>query len=152
MSLVGSSSQVLLFCFFVFSFGLLPTLLTFLRSNFVYSGTEAPRMDAPSLSSVVPWCGDWTPFGNLGNESYDARMKEPLSQVIQSCRDTEVGLDYKPPPKQLYCNPPLTAHHRLPAILALDLQRQPKVQPEYTLVSPSHSVASVLNMTAPLIC
>jgi hypothetical protein len=79
-------------------------------------------------------------------------MKEPLSQAIQSCRDTEVGLDYKPPPKQLYCDPPLTAQHRLPAIVALDLQRQPKVQPEYTLVSPSHSVAWVLNMTAPLIC
>jgi glycosyltransferase involved in cell wall biosynthesis len=110
------------------------------------------------------WCGEWTPRGNTGNRKYTARKKAALSSTITSCLGSTsttnssttngvvVGSDYLPDRKVLHCQPPLHAHDRSPAILALDLQRLPRQQPEYSIVSPSHSAESVLQLTAPKLC
>jgi glycosyltransferase involved in cell wall biosynthesis len=111
------------------------------------------------------WCGEWTPRGNLGNPAYNARETAALSSYITSCPDSTssgsgtssttnvvVGGDYLPDQRVLHCHPPLEAHNRSQAILALDLQRLPRRQPEYSIVSPSHSAESVLLITAPKLC
>jgi len=97
-------------------------------------------------------CGDWTPYGNLGNPKYDGRYKESLdASSMQGCPATQVGTDYLPDPSSLHCTPSLTAFNRTPAILALDYQRSLE-RPEFAVVSPSYNVVQVLNKTVPTIC
>jgi glycosyltransferase involved in cell wall biosynthesis len=143
--------------------------------SFTQGGGQATKMHHDSsidagISSETPvevevvqeqgrdWCGEWTARGNLGNTAYNARETTALSSNITSCppdsttTDVAVGSDYLPDRKVLHCHPPLEAHNRSRAILALDLQRLPRRQPEYSIVSPSHSSASVLQLTAPKLC
>lgn len=116
--------------------------------------TESPLYSSLSYKHKEPLtcCGDWTPYGNLGNETFDIRMTAALSDDIPSCGgETLVGRDYVPRTEQLYCHPSLSAGNRSAAVLAFDMQCS-SVQPEYSIIAPSHCVASVLKKTVPLVC
>jgi len=85
-------------------------------------------------SSVAP-CGEWTPNGDLPNPNYDGRaVTAPVLDGWVACPDSQVGMDYLPDSEQLYCNPDMKEGGRVPAILALDMQFVPNVQPEYSLI------------------
>eukprot|EP00977_Amphora_coffeiformis_P000284 scaffold83_cov181-Amphora_coffeaeformis.AAC.11 len=104
-----------------------------------------------------------------------------IDNKMPSChKQSTVGTLYEPDATKLFCGPQFfmfdhdtddrdntsttgTHRRRPPARVALDLQRrrhgtsktqqqQQQQQPEYSIISPSHPVASVLNETAPLLC
>jgi glycosyltransferase involved in cell wall biosynthesis len=113
-------------------------------------------IQSTDLQGIAKWCGDWTPFGNLGNHTYNARLRSLIDDDILSCaEDSQVGQDYLPYSNQLFCRPPMDAGGRKPAILALDLklhQRKSISQPEYTIIHTSHSNAAAIQKSVPSIC
>jgi hypothetical protein len=98
------------------------------------------------------WCGDWTPFGNIGNETYDPILRDQVDLAIPSCPSSKVGMNYVGKPSLLYCSPDLGAFNRTAAYLALDMRFINKQRPEYTIISQSRSLAELLIETAPMLC
>ena len=114
--------------------------------------TEEQRTGG-SMRDTPHWCGDWTPYGNLGNESFYPRMKTAVDEAIPACINTKVGVDYTPRAGALYCSPDLKAFNRTPAVLALDIKYIDSMgRPQYTILSHSRSQANNLLQTAPNLC
>ncbi|GKY96530.1 hypothetical protein MPSEU_000612600 [Mayamaea pseudoterrestris] len=105
-----------------------------------------------SVQQASSWCGDWTPFGNIGNESYDPVFSEAVDPAIPSCTKSKVGMKYNSKANLLYCSPDLKAFNRTSAYLALDLRFKDKRRPEYTILSQSRSLADLLMETTPTLC
>jgi hypothetical protein len=104
------------------------------------------------------FCGEWMRYvpGTIPQPPWDILS---LSDGIPKCQETKdsVGYTFFPNASKLYCNPKLQEAGRLPAVVALNLQRRPMngthpTRPEYAIVSPSHNVAEILNITARQIC
>ena len=101
------------------------------------SSSDMHWLNTSKISKSTTKCGDWTPFGNLGNPQFNSTYREPiLSRDVPSCAKSLVGKEYEPDSSQLFCHPPLRGgdrsklFHRDPAILRLDLQLRPNEKPE----------------------
>lgn len=135
---------------------------------------KEPTLQLEKTTSPFP-CGEWTPNGNLGNPNFDPRTVAPVLEGWESCRtggsQVQVGMDYRPDKHhgsstQLFCNPDLKEGGRENSILVLDVQFRSgrnnstgnllnvvgQLQPEYSLVIPSHCAASTMEKTIPSIC
>lgn len=107
---------------------------------------------ATMVSQEPYWCGEWTPYGNLGNESYDPSYKESVDPTIPPCSKSNVGMQYRGKQDLLFCKPDLNAYNRTSAYLALDMRFMDKTRAEYSIVSQSRSFAGLWIETLPLLC